>query len=163
MHEGNPSGKYWWIGGGAFNVARVLTRIGASLLNGMSVGQTLGQHGRSRHERLRLLALMRHPNMDNGWCLALLAEPSGERTFISITGCEGLHHLYDTTTPTTRCADTLIYANGYELFGTGGIALRARLLANPQQKLSDFGQRLPRIPLVFTTALFGSRDIDAEP
>lgn len=146
------------IGGCAFNVARVLIRLGASVLNGMPVGNgTWGNAVETAMKTLHLPVIMRHSDMDNGWCLAL-AEPGGERTFISITGCEA--HITSAMLQRLQpAADTLIYVNGYELFGTGGAALRAWVLAQPQQKLIDFGPRLPGIPPGFITALFGSRTI----
>ncbi|MFT8211687.1 MAG: PfkB family carbohydrate kinase [Symbiopectobacterium sp.] len=60
------------IGGCAFNVARVLTRLGASVLNGMPVGNgNWGNAVETAMQALHLPVLMRHPDMDNGWCLAL--------------------------------------------------------------------------------------------
>lgn len=149
------------IGGCAFNVARALTRLGAPVLNGICRWATVpgawGNAVESAMKALHLPVLMRHPDMDNGWCLAL-AEPGGERTFISITGCEA-HITAAMLQRLQPAADTLIYVNGYELFGTGGAALRAWVLAQPQQKLIDFGPRLPGIPPGFITALFGSRTL----
>lgn len=146
------------IGGCALNVARVLTRLSVPVLNGMPVGNgPWGQAVEATMARLNLPVVMRHPTQDNGWCLAL-AEPHGERTFISVTGCEAnmtpemLHGLQPAD-------DALIYANGYELFGDGGKALRDWVLVQPQQKLIDFGPRLPGIPPAFIQSLFGSRSL----
>lgn len=146
------------IGGCALNVARVLARLGVPVLNGMPVGNgPWGQAVEAAMNRLHLPVVMRHPSRDNGWCLAL-AEPHGERTFISVTGCEA-NMTPEMLQRLQPADDALIYANGYELFGEGGKALRDWVLAQPQQKLIDFGPRLPGIPPEFIRALFGSRTL----
>ena len=146
------------IGGCAFNVARVLSQLGVPVVNGMPVGNgSWGVSVAAAMAALNLPIVMRHPEMDNGWCLAL-AEPNGERTFISVTGCEAnmTPQMLQQLQPTQ---DALIYVNGYELFGDGGQALRDWILAQSQQKVIDFGPRLPGIPPEFITALFGSNTI----
>lgn len=146
------------IGGCAFNVARVLLRLGVAVVNGMPVGNgSWGTSVAAAMTALNLPVVMRHPTMDNGWCLAL-AEPNGERTFISVTGCEA-NMTAEMLQQLQPAEDALIYVNGYELFGDGGLALRQWILAQPQQKVIDFGPRLPGIPPEFITALFGSRTL----
>ncbi|WP_192458372.1 PfkB family carbohydrate kinase [Musicola keenii] len=143
------------IGGCAFNVARVLRRLEVPVINGMTVGNGVwGQQVEETMQTLEMTVLLRHSHMDNGWCLALV-EPNGERTFISVPGCEGIwsDELLANVVPP---ANALIYASGYELVGEAGAPLRRWLLAHPQQKLIDLGPRLADIPADFIPALQGS-------
>lgn len=126
------------IGGCAFNVARALTRLEAPVINGMPVGN--GEWGAAIEAamgELGLEVLLRHGQMDNGWCLALV-EPDGERTFITVSGCESQWNKAQLATlPLTE--HTLIYASGYELAGENGEALREWLTRMPfdQPRLID--------------------------
>ncbi|CAI1080970.1 Uncharacterized sugar kinase ydjH [Serratia rubidaea] len=139
--EARPQGRQ--IGGCAFNVARVLCRLGVSVVNGMPVGN--GEWGvavEAAMQALGLPVLLRHGQMDNGWCLAL-AEPNGERTFITVSGCEAQWNKAQLATlPLTP--ETLVYANGYELVGEPGAALREWLTRLPfdQYRLIDPGPRV---------------------
>lgn len=136
-----PQGRQ--IGGCAFNVARVLCRLGVPVVNGMPVGN--GEWGvavEAAMQALGLPVLLRHGQMDNGWCLAL-AEPNGERTFITVSGCEAQWNKAQLATlPLTP--ETLVYANGYELVGEPGAALREWLTRLPfdQYRLIDPGPRV---------------------
>ncbi|MGL9733974.1 MAG: hypothetical protein ACR5LD_05925 [Symbiopectobacterium sp.] len=121
------------MGGGAFNVARAHTRLGTPVLNGIPEGNgTCGDAVKSTMKALHLPVLIRYPDMDNGWYLAL-AEPGYECTFISITGSEA-HITAAMLQRLQYAADTLIYVNSYELFGTGDAALRAWVLAHSPNK-----------------------------
>ncbi|MBH1930260.1 PfkB family carbohydrate kinase [Serratia rubidaea] len=139
--EARPQGRQ--IGGCAFNVARVLCRLGVPVVNGMPVGN--GEWGvavEAAMQALGLPVLLRHGQMDNGWCLAL-AEPNGERTFITVSGCETQWNKAQLATlPLTP--ETLVYANGYELVGEPGAALREWLTRLPfdQYRLIDPGPRV---------------------
>lgn len=139
--EARPQGRQ--IGGCAFNVARVLCRLGVPVVNGMLVGN--GEWGvavEAAMQALGLPVLLRHGQMDNGWCLAL-AEPNGERTFITVSGCEAQWNKAQLATlPLTP--ETLVYANGYELVGEPGAALREWLTRLPfdQYRLIDPGPRV---------------------
>ncbi|HDJ1441373.1 TPA: ribokinase [Serratia rubidaea] len=139
--EARPQGRQ--IGGCAFNVARVLCRLGVPVVNGMPVGN--GEWGvavEAAMQALGLPVLLRHGQMDNGWCLAL-AEPNGERTFITVSGCEAQWNKAQLATlPLTP--ETLVYANGYELVGEPGAALREWLTRLPfdQYRLIDPGPRV---------------------
>ena len=139
--EARPQGRQ--IGGCAFNVARVLCRLGVPVVNGMPVGN--GEWGvavEAAMQALGLPVLLRHGQMDNGWCLAL-AEPNGERTFITVSGCEAQWNKAQLATlPLTP--ETLVYANGYELVGEPGAALREWLTRLPydQYRLIDAGPRV---------------------
>ncbi|MDC6109205.1 PfkB family carbohydrate kinase [Serratia rubidaea] len=139
--EARPQGRQ--IGGCAFNVARVLCRLDVPVVNGMPVGN--GEWGvavEAAMQALGLPVLLRHGQMDNGWCLAL-AEPNGERTFITVSGCEAQWNKAQLATlPLTP--ETLVYANGYELVGEPGAALREWLTRLPfdQYRLIDPGPRV---------------------
>ncbi|MEB6334329.1 PfkB family carbohydrate kinase [Serratia rhizosphaerae] len=139
--EARPQGRQ--IGGCAFNVARVLCQLDVPVVNGMPVGN--GEWGvavEAAMQELGLPVLLRHGQMDNGWCLAL-AEPNGERTFITVSGCEAQWNKAQLATlPLTP--ETLVYANGYELVGEPGAALREWLTRLPfdQYRLIDPGPRV---------------------
>lgn len=148
------------IGGCAFNVARALRRLQVSVINGMPVGNgPWGQACAAAMQQLGLEVILRHEQRDNGWCLALV-EPDGERTFISITGCEALWSAAQLV-QLALTPQTIIYANGYELVGEGGKALRHWLLSLPAQQLRviDFGPRLAQIDESFIDALDGTHTL----
>lgn len=146
------------IGGCAFNVARVLHRLNVPIINGMPVGNgPWGKAVEAAMAEMGLPVLLRNQDRDNGWCLAM-TEPDGERTFIGITGCEA-HCSREMLQRLTPPDDALIYVNGYELFGAGGQALRQWTLERTQQKLIDFGPRLPAIPTDFIHALAGTNTL----
>ncbi|CPR14759.1 PfkB family carbohydrate kinase [Brenneria goodwinii] len=154
--EGQDLGQQ--IGGCAFNVARVLHRLNVPIVNGMPVGNgPWGKAVEAAMTEMNLPVLLRNTEMDNGWCLAM-TEPDGERTFIGITGCEA-HCSREMLQQLAMPDHALLYVNGYELFGEGGRALRQWTLAQTQQKLIDFGPRLPFIPTEFIQALAGSNAI----
>lgn len=145
------------VGGCAFNVARALRRLQVPVINGMPVGN--GPWGQACEAAMRQLGLeirLRNRQRDNGWCLAMV-EPSGERTFITITGCEAQWSralLAELRLPVR----SIIYANGYELVGAGGKALRDWLLVQPADRLRviDPGPRLAQIDADFIAALDGT-------
>lgn len=134
------------IGGCAFNVARVLKKLGLVVINGIPVGNgTWGTLVEQEMVKLNLPALLRHKTSDNGWCLALV-EPDGERTFITVEGCEiewENINLSDLPVP----ADSIVYASGYELAGTTNQRLQHWLLNLPKSVLCfiDPGPRIADI------------------
>lgn len=140
------------IGGCAFNVARALRRLQVPVINGMTVGNgPWSQRVAAEMAALGLDIQLRSDDQDNGWCLAL-AEETGERTFISVSGCESQwskEKLAQLVVP----EDALIYASGYELSSDNGALLRDWLLAQPQRKLVDLGPRIADVPPTFITAL----------
>ncbi|MCR0997695.1 PfkB family carbohydrate kinase [Serratia rubidaea] len=156
--EARPQGRQ--IGGCAFNVARVLCRLGVPVVNGMPVGN--GEWGvavEAAMQALGLPVLLRHGQMDNGWCLAL-AEPNGERTFITVSGCEAQWNKAQLATlPLTP--ETLVYANGYELVGEPGAALREWLTRLPfdQYRLIDPGPRVSLLGEEFFAMLSDSHTL----
>ncbi|MGL6265703.1 PfkB family carbohydrate kinase [Aeromonas jandaei] len=131
------------IGGCAFNVARALARLGAPVINGITVGQ--GSWGTAVEAAMAAESLpvqLRDPAHDNGWCLALV-EPDGERTFITVEGCEQ----YWDTAALSRLLPAgtgWVYASGYELTGTQGAPLLEWLLQLPE-RITPFIDPGPRI------------------
>lgn len=120
------------IGGCAFNVARTLKRLGAEVINGIPVGN--GSWGEAVEEAMKkeqLPALLRHPTHDNGWCLAVV-EPSKERTFITVEGCEQ-HFDEPLLQQLPESESAWVYASGYELAGGQSQALQRWLLNLPEQ------------------------------
>lgn len=156
--EAQPQARQ--IGGCAFNVARALTRLEVPVINGMPVGN--GEWGAAIEAamgELGLEVLLRHGQMDNGWCLALV-EPDGERTFITVSGCESQWNKAQLATlPLTE--HTLIYASGYELAGENGEALREWLTRMPfdQPRLIDPGPRVAQLSEDFFAMLSDSHTL----
>ena len=153
--EAQPQARQ--IGGCAFNVARALVRPETPVINGMPVGN--GEWGAAVEAamgELDLEVLLRHGQMDNGWCPALV-EPNGERTFITVSGCESQWNKAQLATlPLTE--HTLIYASGYELAGESGEALREWLTRMPfdQPRLIDPGPRIAQLSEDFFAMLSDS-------
>lgn len=148
------------IGGCAFNVARALRRLDVPVINGIPVGN--GEWGsaiEAAMQQLDLPVLLRHGQKDNGWCLALV-EPSGERTFITVTGCEAQWNKAQLATlPLTP--ETIVYANGYEMVGDPGEALRDWLTRLPfdQWRLIDPGPRISQLGEEFFAMLSDSNTL----
>lgn len=148
------------IGGCAFNVARALTRLEIPVINAMPVGN--GDRGRAVENAMRQLnlpVLLRHEYLDNGYCLALV-EPDGERTFITVTGCEA-HISQQQLDSLPLTADTLIYVSGYELTGVSGGVLCDWLYALPDSQLCliDPGPRISQLSAEFFHHFANSRSI----
>ncbi|CAI0858081.1 PfkB family carbohydrate kinase [Serratia fonticola] len=148
------------IGGCAFNVARALRRLDVPVINGMPVGNgDWGTAIEAAMQELDLPVLLRHGQLDNGWCLALV-EPNGERTFVTVTGCEAHWNKAQLTTlPLTP--ETVVYANGYELVGEPGEALRDWLTRLPfdQWRLLDPGPRVGQLGEEFFAMLSDSHTL----
>lgn len=139
------------IGGCAFNVARALSRLDTPVINGITVGQgTWGQTVEQAMAAESLPIQLRDPTHDNGWCLALV-EPCGERTFITVEGCE---QYWDTTALSALlpAEPSWLYASGYEMTGTQGEQLLAWLLNLPKY-ITPFIDPGPRIKAMSTSDL----------
>lgn len=143
------------VGGCAFNVARVLRKLGLDLVNGIAVGN--GSWGKTIAQEMQQMQLpiqLTHASKDNGWCMALV-EPHGERTFISIeNGCEcDWDHvgLTDLIVP----PNSLVYLSGYELSLPSADNLRQWVLNLPEHCLRfiDLGPHLHHIPKQFLEQL----------
>lgn len=150
----------WQIGGCAFNVLRALVRLQIPVINGIRVGN--GQWGQRVCQALTELGIppmLTSETQDNGWCFAL-AEASGERTFISIPGCE---ELWDRTELQSFSLppNSIIYASGYELGCLQGDAIQQWLLNDclTQTLVLDLGPRLATLPNSFLRQLPTNRTI----
>ncbi|AVE41698.1 TPA: PfkB family carbohydrate kinase [Providencia stuartii] len=150
----------WQIGGCAFNVLRALARLQLPIINGIRVGNgQWGQRVRQALSELGVSPFFVSETQDNGWCFAL-TEPNGERTFISIAGCEeewNREELQTLALPN----DSIIYASGYELGCLQGEALQQWLLNDcPTQTLVlDLGPRLAVLPQNFLQQLPANRTL----
>lgn len=148
------------IGGCAFNVARALRHLHVPVINGIAVGNgDWGAAIEAAMQQLDLPVLLRHSQIDNGWCLALV-EPNGERTFVTVAGCEALWNKAQLAT-LPLAAETVVYANGYELVGESGKALREWLTHLPfdQWRLLDPGPRVGQLSEAFFAMLRDSHTL----
>lgn len=148
------------VGGCALNVIRALTRLEIPVINGIIVGN--GPWGTAIWQtmsELGLEVLLRNQQQDNGWSLALV-EPNGERTFISIPGCES-NFTAALLAKIPLPEQAIIYANGYELIGDQGATLRQWLLDLPKQYqlLIDFGPRIKQIDPDFMQNLIARKPL----
>ncbi|MCW8114121.1 hypothetical protein [Yersinia intermedia] len=130
-------------------MARALCRLDVPVVNGMSVGE--GDWGRvieTATNELGLYILLRDELRDKGWRLALV-EPHGERTFVTIMGCEA-HWDLSQLMPLPLTPETVVYANGYELVGE---ALHEWLVCLPvnQCRVIDPGPRVNQLNADFLT------------
>lgn len=148
------------IGGCAFNVARALSRLGITPVNGIPAGNgSWGKQVITAMEKENLPVLLRHPSHDNGWCLALVEE-SKERTFITIDGCEQ-HWSEELLAQIPVPDNALIYVSGYELVSPESAPLRHWLLAQSDDKtlFADFGPRLRDIDPDFIEKLLAKKPL----
>ena len=134
------------IGGCAFNVARALNRLGISPINAIPVGNgNWGEAVAAAMAREGLPVTLRHPDRDNGWCLAIV-EQNKAHTFITIDGCEqDLNDALLARIPTPDHA--IVYVSGYELSGDRSAPLARWLLKLGADKrlFVDFGPRIGEI------------------
>lgn len=101
--------------GGAMNVLSAASRLGLP-------GIYAGPHGTGPFGDLVRSALARdgigvaqraNPNLDTGWTVALI-EPDGERTFVTVTGADGV--VEASTLPALEYRDgDAVYVSGYDL------------------------------------------------
>lgn len=143
------------IGGCAFNVARVLARLGMPLINGIPVGTGVWGEAVAQAMQAESLPIHLHNrDMDNGWCLALV-EPHGERTFITVEGCE---QFWDTDALEALLPQepAWVYASGYEITSTHGKTLLSWLTNLPTRVrlFIDLGPRISEVsPQALATLL----------
>lgn len=150
----------WQIGGCAFNVLRALVRLQIPIINGIRVGNGMwGQRVCQALSELGVSPILTSTTQDNGWCFAL-SEPDGERTFISIPGCE---EEWDKTELRSLIipSNGIIYVSGYELGCSQGEALQQWLLddCTTQTLVLDPGPRLSDFPDDFLSKLPADRTI----
>ncbi|NHB96394.1 PfkB family carbohydrate kinase [Photorhabdus stackebrandtii] len=148
------------IGGSGFNVARALARLQIPVINGIPVGN--GYWGKRITKEMQALGLgvtLTNSSLDNGWCLAMV-EPDGERSFVSISGCE-VDWSSAMLSAITLPERGYIYSSGYVMASKTTAILCDWLLASPpgQTLLLDFGPRLPNIDPAFIDALPVGRTI----
>ena len=143
------------VGGCGFNVARALSRLGENVICGIAIGN--GPNGKLVADKMKeenLEFFLFNQEKDNGWCMALV-EPDGERTFISITGCEGdweSEMLCRIPVP----EPSFVYANGYEIASKNAVDLREWLFELPPKvtRFIDLGPRITEVDLNYLKRLF---------
>lgn len=154
----NPQGQQ--IGGCAFNIVRVLKKLQLNVINGIPVGNgSWGMRVEQEMLKLDVPILLRHKSRDNGWCLALV-EPNGERTFISIEGCEtDWEYINLSQLPISN--DSIVYVSGYELVNSETKRLQEWLLALPDSVLCfvDLGPRITDIDDLFLARLLAKNTL----
>ncbi|GAB3694040.1 PfkB family carbohydrate kinase [Saccharopolyspora tripterygii] len=103
------------LAGGGFNVMAAAARSGARVVYAGAHGT--GRFADQARESLRdegiEVAQPQQPDADNGICVALV-EPSGERTFVTGVGAEGLL-LPEQLAQVRTEADDVVYLSGYSL------------------------------------------------
>ncbi|PSW18119.1 ribokinase [Photobacterium sanctipauli] len=148
------------IGGCAFNVARALARVGNAPINAIPVGN--GSWGREVEKAMAqegLPILLRHPDHDNGWCIAMV-DATKERTFITVDGCEQ-YWSDELLAQIPMPSQALVYVSGYELVSEQSAPLRQWLLNLPNEYrlFVDFGPRLADIDAEFIKQLLAKQPI----
>lgn len=103
------------LAGGGFNVMAAAARSGARVVYAGAHGT--GRFADQARESLRdegiEVAQPQQPDSDNGICVALV-EPSGERTFVTGVGAEGLL-LPEQLAQVRTEAEDIVYISGYSL------------------------------------------------
>lgn len=134
------------IGGCGLNVARALRRLDFQPIAAISVGNgPWGELVKEEMDKENISSGLMDEEYDNGWCMALV-EADGERTFISVEGCET--YWDEKKLQSLQFNDNaLIYVSGYELCGENAKALRNWILSLPEthQILVDLGPRIKDI------------------
>jgi ribokinase len=125
--------------GGAFNVLSAASRLGLQGVYG-------GPHGTGpfgdlvraalAHERIEI-ARAPNPHLDTGWTVAMI-EPDGERTFMTVTGADGVVEPSDLESIEYRDGDA-VYVSGYDLaYPASGAAITAHVGGLPPDVLVAF-------------------------
>ena len=118
--------------GGSFNVLSAASRLG---LPGMYAGpHGTGPFGDQVRAALKGegIAVGRAPNaeLDTGWTIAMI-EPDGERTFITVTGADGIVEPGEMRAIEYRDGDA-VYVSGYDLvYPEAGAAISAHVRELP--------------------------------
>ena len=148
------------VGGCAYNVADAVDRMGVPFESLIPIGlgmiaDRVRDAFRERGWPLREFAGLG----DNGWCLSFI-EPSGERTFVSMSGIEKCFQpeWLDVVAPETQ---DLIYLSGYQTDERNRAFIEALLerIRPDAQILFDPGPCSGRIPEDMMQALVGPRGI----
>ena len=101
------------VGGCAFNVADVVAKLELPFETLIPIGEGMLAERVRESFRMRAMATREYHDLgDNGWCLSFV-EPSGERTFVSMSGIEKCFRpqWLDAVAPE---AQDLIYLSGYQ-------------------------------------------------
>lgn len=148
------------IGGCAFNVLRVLIKQGLQVVNAIPIGcGTWGERVKKAMSELGSQSVLTHLSLDNGWCLALV-EPDGERTFISLEGCETDWDSVDLSALVIP-HNSIVYVSGYELAGQRNSQLADYLLNLPTDctRFIDFGPRISTLSPALIDQMLGKNCI----
>ena len=142
------------VGGCAFHVARLLSHLKIEIVVGIVLGN--GPNGKLIEKVMKDEGIdfdLLHSNKDNGWYLALVT-PNGERTSISVAGCESVW-TSDMLSTVPVPEPALVYANGHELASKDAKALRDWIFELPPKitRFIDLGPRISYIDPSFMKRL----------
>jgi sugar/nucleoside kinase (ribokinase family) len=148
--------------GGAFNVLSAASRLGLP-------GVYAGPHGTGPFGDLARASLKRegiglaqtpNPKLDTGWTVAMI-EPDGERTFITVTGADGIVDEAALEAIDYREGDA-VYVSGYDLAYPGAgeaIANHVSSVATELFVAFDPGPLVADIPRNRLMAVLGRADV----
>lgn len=148
------------VGGCAWNVADAIDRLNVPFETLIPVGLGMIADRVREAFRSRGWTLREYPGLgDNGWCLSFV-EPSGERTFVSMSGIEKCFQpeWLDAVRPE---AQDLVYLSGYQADERNRAFIEALLsrLSPDACLLFDPGPCAGRIPDDMMAALVGPRTL----
>lgn len=139
------------IGGCGFNVLRLLAHLGCPVINGITVGNGSWATKIEKAMNELNIPIYLRSEQDNGWCMVLV-EPDGERTFVTVYGCE-MDWQQQTLARLPLSASTIYYASGYELQGKNGGVLGEWLVKQKGMKFLDLGPLIQEVDLNFLDLL----------
>lgn len=147
--------------GGAFNVIAAARRLGMDTIYGGLMGT--GAFGHMIQQHLRRIhvdwALRPVRDADTGFVVAVV-EPDGERTFITVPGCEA-HLTLANLSALPVYPDDVVYISGYSLVAEPSASAFARWMTSRQQNVVvlDPGPLIAEIAPEFLTSLIPHVDI----
>lgn len=148
------------VGGCAYNVADAVDKLGVPFRALIPIGLGMIADRVREAFRSRGWPIREHPGLgDNGWCLSFV-EPSGERTFVSMSGIEKCFRpdWLDAVAPETQ---DVVYLSGYQTDERNRAFIEALLkrLRPDATILFDPGPCAGRIPEDMMAALLSRRCI----
>lgn len=148
------------VGGCAFNVADVVAKLELPFETLIPIGEGMLAERVRESFRMRAMATREYHDLgDNGWCLSFV-EPSGERTFVSMSGIEKCFRpqWLDAVAPE---AQDLIYLSGYQTDERNADFIAALLeRKRPDARiLFDPGPCADRIPQAMKEAVLAANAI----
>ncbi|WP_443743451.1 PfkB family carbohydrate kinase [Sutterella sp.] len=148
------------VGGCAFNVADVVAKLELPFETLIPIGEGMIAERVRESFRMRAMATREYHDLgDNGWCLSFV-EPSGERTFVSMSGIEKCFRpeWLDAVAPE---AQDLIYLSGYQTDERNADFIAALLeRKRPDARiLFDPGPCADRIPQAMKEAVLAANAI----